>query len=211
VRHLSDRLLQFCSRLLSGQLPDRLRDIRARYEHHLILKVADEAVPYTKGLLAGLFPSSTGAAFECNEREANLAMLHRFAVAGAAIRYQTVHGNEVEDIVALDIALRRNDRDWFEQLPAELDECLIAKIYYGHFFCHVLHQDYILKKGSSPAEFKQRLLALLDERGAEYPAEHNVGHQYKAKPALAEHYRELDPGNHLNPGIGFTSRNKNWR
>jgi D-lactate dehydrogenase len=57
---------------------------------------------------------------------------------------------------------------------------------------------------------EHRLLELMDARGAEYPAEHNVGHLYAAKPALAAHYRRLDPTNVFNPGIGKTSRLKNW-
>jgi D-lactate dehydrogenase (quinone) len=207
---LSDRLLQAASYGLPQHLPPRLRDFRDRYEHHLVLKVADECIPFAQSLVAQLFPSEAGAAFKCTAQEEELAMLHRFAVAGAAIRYQAIHGSEVEDIVALDIALRRDDRDWFERLPPDLDEQLIAKVYYGHFFCHVLHQDYLVKKGSDCAEFKRRLLKIIEARGAEYPAEHNVGHQYKAKPALADHYRALDPGNRLNPGIGRTSRKRNW-
>jgi D-lactate dehydrogenase len=55
---------------------------------------------------------------------------------------------------------------------------------------------------------KAAMLALLDQRGAEYPAEHNVGHIYKAKPALAAHYEALDPTNSFNPGIGKTSRSR---
>lgn len=35
--------------------------------------------------------------------------LHRFAAAGAAVRYHAVHADQVEDILALDIALRRNE------------------------------------------------------------------------------------------------------
>jgi D-lactate dehydrogenase len=52
---------------------------------------------------------------------------------------------------------------------------------------------------------------LLDARGAEYPAEHNVGHLYNAKPALRDHYRRLDPCNCFNPGIGRTSKHAHWR
>lgn len=207
---LSDRLLQLVSHYLPRHVPKRLMQFRNRYEHYLVVKVADEAISYTRVLLSEMFPSASGNAFECSEQEAQLAMLHRFAVAGAAIRYHKIHGDEVEDIVALDIALPRNEREWFEKLPPEFDDVLIAKVYYGHFFCHVFHQDYVLKKGTSAAEFKKRMLAILDERSAEYPAEHNVGHQYVAQPALAAHYRALDPGNHLNPGIGFTSRKKHW-
>jgi D-lactate dehydrogenase (quinone) len=52
------------------------------------------------------------------------------------------------------------------------------------------------------------LLRLLDGRGAEYPAEHNVGNLYEAKRPLREFYESLDPTNSLNPGIGKTSRQK---
>ena len=46
--------------------------------------------------------------------------------------------------------------------------------------------------------------------GAEYPAEHNVGHEYIAKPTLSNFYKKLDPTNGFNPGIGRTSKLKNW-
>ena len=46
---------------------------------------------------------------------------------------------------------------------------------------------------------------------AEYPAEHNVGHLYVAKPALAGFYQSLDPTNTFNPGIGHTPRGRDWQ
>lgn len=56
------------------------------------------------------------------------------------------------------------------------------------------------------------MLALLRERGAQYPAEHNVGHLYKAPDALKQFYRENDPTNSMNnPGIGKTTRKKYWK
>jgi len=45
---------------------------------------------------------------------------------------------------------------------------------------------------------------LLDARGAQFPAEHNFGHLYDAKPELIHHYKSLDPSNSFNPGIGRT-------
>ena len=98
--------------------------------------------------------------------EGSKAFLHRFAAAGAAIRYQAVHSEEVEDILALDIALRRNDTEWFEHLPPEIDSKLVHKLYYGHFMCYVFHQDYIVKKGVDAHALKEQMLALLHERGA---------------------------------------------
>ncbi|MEO1317401.1 MAG: D-lactate dehydrogenase, partial [Pseudomonadota bacterium] len=59
-------------------------------------------------------------------------------------------------------------------------------------------------------EIKARMLKVLDGRGALYPAEHNVGHLYKASEAQADFYRRCDPTNSLNPGIGKMSKRKNY-
>lgn len=76
--------------------------------------------------------------------------------------------------------------------------------------CHVLHQDYIVRKGVDIKALKAQMLELLEKRGAEYPAEHNVGHLYKAKPDLADFYKSFDPTNSMNPGIGKMSKKKNY-
>ena len=61
-------------------------------------------------------------------------------------------------MMSLDIAFPRNEKNWFEKLPKEIDELLEMKLYYGHLFCHVLHQNYIVKKGVDGAELKKKLL-----------------------------------------------------
>ena len=209
-RDLSDRLMQALGRLFPSHLPQRMTDYRNRYEHHLMLKVTGPGIEATRRHLASVFPSAKGDFFECAPEEGQKAFLHRFAAAGAAVRYRAMHRETVEDIVALDIALKRNERDWFEILPDEVAAPILIKMYYGHFFCHVFHQDYIVRKGHDPIELEHRMWKLLDERGAEYPAEHNVGHLYQAKPVLKDFYRNLDPSNCLNPGIGQTSKRQHW-
>lgn len=209
--HLSDKVLQGVSRLFPSHLPPRMKAYRDRFAHHLMLKVsaagADEAHDYLRMTLSG-----TGADFfECSDQEGSKAFLHRFAAASAAVRYRSIHSADVEDIVALDIALRRNDQEWEETLPPELDQAISRKLYYGHFLCHVFHQDYIVRKGQDCLALEHRLWALLDARGAEYPAEHNVGHLYPAKPALKAFYQELDPCNCFNPGIGKTGKFAHYR
>lgn len=207
----SDRLLQAIGRRLPDPLPQRLRDFRERFAHYLILKVSRDQVLATRSLLEQRFAAERdGAFFECSAREAAKAFLHRFVVAGAAVRYRAVHPDTVADIVALDVALPRNTLDWVERLPAALADQTVHALYYGHFFCHVFHQDYIVRKGCDPLAFEHALQALLDQRGAQYPAEHNVGHLYSAKPQLARFYRGLDPRNQLNPGIGQTPRARGW-
>ncbi|XEB11940.1 D-lactate dehydrogenase [Xanthomonas sp. DAR 35659] len=208
---LADRLLQALTDRLPEHLPPRMRAWRDRYEHHLLLRVSAQDATATEAFLAAHFAGRDGGYFRCDAEEGRKAFLHRFAVAGAAVRYRQVHRDTVEDIVALDVALRRNDRQWQETLPPALEAALLGKLYYGHFFCHVFHQDYLVRKGHDPLAIEHAMWALLDRRGAEYPAEHNVGHLYRAKPALAAFYRALDPSNSFNPGIGQTPKGKHWQ
>lgn len=209
--HLSDKLMQTFSNVLPQHLPQKLLQYREQYEHNLIVKMGGDGVQEARDYLKTYFgDSNNGAFFECDAVETQAAMLHRFAVASAAIRYRAIHEKDVEDIVALDIALRRNDREWFETLPPEIDHKISHKLYYGHFMCHVFHQDYIVKKGNDCMELEHQMLELLDKRGAQYPAEHNVGHLYEAKPELRKFYKSLDPTNSFNPGIGHTSKKKYW-
>ncbi len=212
MKGLSDKVLQIICKFLPSHLPKRMNEFRDLYEHHLILRIENQDVEQVDQYLKQYFSSrETGHYFHCNDEEGRKAFLHRFAVAGAAIRYRDTHRSEVEDIVALDIALRRNDRQWVETLPKEMDEKIIHKLYYGHFLCHVFHQDYIVRKGVDPLQMEHEMWHLLDDRGAEYPAEHNVGHLYIAKPALKNHYQKLDPTNSFNVGIGQTSKLKYWK
>ncbi|TGX55689.1 D-lactate dehydrogenase [Sphingomonas gei] len=204
--HLADRMLQWLADRMPDHLPARMLAWRDCYEHHLVLRISEEGVAEAREALAARYPSAVGDWFECTAAEGDAAFLHRFAAAGAAVRYRQIHADAVEDIVALDIALPRNTLDWFERLPEALSAPILHKLYYGHFLCHVFHQDYIVRKGSDPLALEHAMWELLDRRGAEYPAEHNVGHLYPAKPALRAHYAALDPCNMFNPGIGHTSR-----
>nr|WP_136250769.1 D-lactate dehydrogenase [Ningiella ruwaisensis] len=207
---LSDIFMQFIARLLPHHLPSRMQGFYYKYEHHLILKMSDGGIEEAKAFLPGFFAQTEneGDFFECNEQESQAAFLHRFAAAGAAVRYQTLHQDKVGEILALDIALKRNELNWVESLPEEISSQIELSLYYGHFFCHVFHQDYVLKKGADAKAVKQAMLALLDERGAKYPAEHNVGHLYEAEKALQSFYQSLDPTNTFNPGIGKMSKHR---
>ncbi len=205
----TDKVMQIIANLFPKHLPKRMVEYRDKYEHHLILKMSDDGIAEAQDLLQSFFDvSKTGDYFECNEEESESAFLNRFAAAGAAIRYEVMHEKEVGEMLALDIAIPRNAWEWFETLPEEIAQHLEKKLYYGHFFCYVFHQDYILKKGSDAKHVKDMMLALLNERGAKYPAEHNVGHLYDAEPDLQNFYKRLDPTNTFNPGIGKIPKHK---
>ncbi|MEM8506522.1 MAG: D-lactate dehydrogenase [Bacteroidota bacterium] len=207
----SDRLMQFLSRLWPNHLPRRMEEYRDLYEHHWIIETADAAIDESRAYFEEFFKKNEGDFFECNEKEGEKALLHRF-VAGSAIgRYHAIHQKEVGEMMSIDVAFPRNEKDWFENLPPEIDDLFEIKLHYGHLFCHVFHQNYIVKKGVDAKMLKNKLLKTFDERGAEYPAEHNVGHEYAAKPILEQFYKTLDPTNRFNPGIGQTSKLKYWK
>ena len=197
-------------RLVPEHLPRRMNEYRDRFEHHLMIRMGGEGIAEARAYFASIFPSASGDYFECTQQEGDDAFLHRFAFGGAAGRYKATHPHTVEDLLALDVALPRNETDWLPDLPPDLDAQLVYKSVCAHFFCHVLHQEYLVRKGADVAAIKMRFLALLDARGVEYPAEHNVGHLYEAKPALKAFYRSLDPTNTFNPGIGKTSKKRHW-
>jgi D-lactate dehydrogenase len=208
--HLSDKIMYGISRIFPKHLPKRLREYRDKYEHHLMLKMSGVGINDARQFLASRYPSAKGNFFECSIEEGEKAFLHRFAAAGAGIHFRAIHHRKVEGIVALDIALRRNDREWFETLPPEIADPVLHKLYYGHFFCNVFHQDYIVRKGRSTLGLEHAMWNLLEARGAQFPAEHGFGHLYCAKPSLIAHYERLDPCNSFNPGIGRTSKRARW-
>ncbi len=208
-KFLPDLFLYFVSRLFPQHLPQRLLEYRDEYEHYLILSMSDGAIDEARRYLAEQWGTQEGVGyFECDETEQQAALLHRFAAAGAAIRYQTVHQKTTEEVLALDVALLGSDNSWGDAVPSEVAEHLDLSLNYGHYMCHVFHQDYIFRKGTDLAAMKKQMLEQLDAKGAKYPAEHNVGHMYEADDTLKRFYAELDPTNTFNPGIGKTSKKR---
>ena len=206
----SDRLMQFLSIFWPNHLPKRMENFRKKYEHYWIIEMSDEGIDEARIYFQQLFSTIDGNFFECNTKEAKKALLHRFVSASAIGRYHNLNRNKLGAELSMDIAFKRNEKNWFESLPQEIDNQLDMKLYYGHLFCHVMHHNYITKKNANAEEVKNKLLEIYKSKGAKYPAEHNVGHEYIAEPSLVHFYNELDPTNSLNPGIGGTSKLKNW-
>ena len=206
----SEKIMQYMSYLWPNHLPKRMEQYRDKYEHHWIVEMSGAGVDEARTYLNNFFSQNAGDYFECTKEEGDKAILHRFVAGGAIGRYHAMKAKELGPIMTIDVAFPRNEKEWFETLPKEIDDQIAVKFYYGHLFCHVMHQNYILKKGADAKAIKNKILETFDARGAEYPAEHNVGHEYFAKGALKSFYKALDPTNSFNPGIGKTSKCKNW-
>lgn len=210
-KHFSDKFLYYFSRVLPDHLPSRMRSYRDLFEHHLILQCSDEAISQTRDMLIERFETSdSGNFFECSHKEGHAALLHRFVAGGAAGRFAIIHADQVEGLIPFDIALPRNDEAWHDLVPKELADQIAAPFTLAHFFCHVFHLDFVAKKGADIETLKAAFHEALTERGAKYPAEHNVGHIYSAEQSLSDFYQSLDPTNSFNPGIGKTSKQKHY-
>ena len=209
--NLSDKIMQFLSIFWPNHLPKRIEEYREKFDHHWIIEMSDEGIDEARDYFKHFFSRSEGDFFECSDKEGKKAILHRYTAASAFGRYSKIFEHKIGGQMSMDIAFPRNEKKWFEELPADLDKKFELKFYYGHLFCHVLHQNYIIKKGYDQEGIKKKMFEIYDKRGAEYPSEHNVGHEYVAKTDLLNFYKELDPTNTFNPGIGLSSKNKFWK
>ena len=208
----ADHLLQRLAQLLPDHLPKRIRAYREAYEHHLIVVGADQAIGEIRQVLHEVTRENhAGAFFECSPKEGDAALLNRLVAGGSPARYNLIHSKETNGMVTFDVALPRNYAKWYQFLPEDLLEQCAAPYRGGHFMCHVFHWDFVVKAGVDPQAIKARMMSLLDEIGAKYPAEHNVGNQYCAEPEHAAFFRELDPSNTFNAGVGKMSKYRNYQ
>ena len=210
--HLSDKALQFIADLLPDHLPRRIRDYRNRFEHYMFFLTSDESIEPMQELLDSEISGKDEYEYiKCNKSEGKDVLLHRYVAGAAPVRYRIINSDDVGDLIPLDIALPRNCSSWYEILPREILSQMAESFQMGHFLCMVFHWDFIVKKGVSSLLIKERILNVLDENKAKYPAEHNVGHLYTAEEPLDHFYRELDPTNSFNSGIGKMSKKKNYK
>jgi D-lactate dehydrogenase len=221
---LPDRLLQMTGVFMPPSLPNSLAEQACSYRYHLIIKVANSNnddnsndngshghIAAAQAFLQSHMQQHQGVVHLCTAAESQALLVFRSAATVAMFRYHNLNHTRFGALLSTDIALPRNAVDWDEVLPINLQKQVSKTFYLGHFFCHVMHQDYLLYPEVDAKKFKDELLAFYDRRRIEYPAEHNVGHVYTAKPALHTFYKKLDPTNSLNPGIGQTAKWKNWR
>ena len=223
---LPDRMLQMTGVFMPPSLPNSLAEQACSYRYHLIIKVANSNnddninsnnsgshghIAAAQAFLQSHMQQHQGVMHLCTAAESQALLVFRSAATAAMFRYHNLNHTRFGELLSTDIALPRNAVDWDEVLPINLQKQVSKTFYLGHFFCHVMHQDYLLYPEVDAKKFKDELLAFYDRRRIEYPAEHNVGHVYTAKPALHTFYKKLDPTNSLNPGIGQTAKWKNWR
>tara|TARA_Y100001968_G_C19126072_1_gene604330 strand:- start:231 stop:767 length:537 start_codon:yes stop_codon:yes gene_type:complete len=177
----------------------------------MIILAADESIDEMHNFLDSMKQSHNQYDyFICNESEGKDALLHRYVAGAAPARFKILNSSSSGELLPLDIALPRNFESWYDLIPEELLSQMEGSFRMAHFFCMVFHLDFVLKKGVDSSKLKNQILKILDDIGAKYPAEHNVGHFYNASLDQSNFFRKLDPTNSFNSGIGKTSKKKNY-
>lgn len=208
---LIERSLQTLAHFLPAPIGKKAKAQLCRHQHHLIIKMADDGIEEMENFLKAIQHQHGGSYQRVNAKVGKQLLTLRFAGTAAMLRYHQLHAQQYGALLSTDIALPRNAQHWREQLPPSLAAQCKTFFSMGHFFCHVFHQDYFLHPHTDPNTFKQQLLDFYSSQHIKYPAEHNVGHLYQASEKQIEFYRQLDPTNSLNPGIGHTTKRKNWQ
>lgn len=209
--NILDRAIQLFNHFAPSWVEPRLQEFHQKYQHLLMIKIDMLQNDELQKLLIEFFSGQKVQFFQCTQKEEKNIFLIRFAVGGCVIYYcESKDIDPNERLVSFDVAFRRNDEQWLIRLPEKLQNQVMMESCCGHFFCFVSHQDYLLKEGVDAHQFKNEVLSYLKERGAKYPAEHNVGHLYQASLDYQTHLKQLDPTNTFNPGIGKTSKCKHW-
>lgn len=67
-----------------------MTDYRDRFEHHLLVRVAEAGVAEASTYFKSVFPSVKGDYFECAAAEANKAFLHLSVANSQILRYGSV-------------------------------------------------------------------------------------------------------------------------
>ncbi len=210
--HICDKILQFASQKFPDHLPKRIRQYRDKFEHYMLFLVSDSTIEPMQDLLDSETSNQTDYEYiKCTKSEGRDALLHRYVSGGAPARYRIINESIAGDLLPLDIALPRNCHDWYKLLPPEILTNMSESFQMGHFLCMVFHWDFVVNKGVDASAMKRDILRILDKINAKYPAEHNVGHFYHAEESLQSFYKQLDPKNSFNCGIGKMSKNKDYR
>ncbi len=205
-----DLLLNALVKILPNHMPKLFDNLNKDYKHHLILKcdqrIYNDVLKVSKNIFA---ENNNNNFLICNSRESKKLTLNRFVFAGASARCANLSKQANPELLPLDVALKRNDDNWFHDISIDSKEDVLKTLTVAHFFCLVFHREYVIKKGKDNNKVKNKLLRWFDKIEAKYPAEHNVGHMYEADDNLRKFYQRLDPTNTFNPGIGFKkSQNK---
>jgi D-lactate dehydrogenase len=134
----------------------------------------------------------------CGPEDTKRITSFRFAAASAFRTWCVGRGLQG---VSIDYALPKNYID----CPSVTDLGVAApatRMRYSHFGCNVVHEDLAFAAGVDTHAAKMAIKHRVEALGGALPAEHGHGVEYTAPPAQQQRWRQMDPSNTMNPGVG---------
>ena len=123
-------------------------------------KIFDEVLKVSKNIFN---ENSKNNLLICSTKESKKLTLNRFVFAGASARCANLSRNANPDLLPFDVALKRNDDNWFHDIALDAKKDVLKTLTVGHFFCLVFHREYVIKKGINITLVDARFAKPLDE------------------------------------------------
>jgi len=206
---ICDLFLYYTNNLLPQPLHKPIHDLTQKYDHHLLVEMGE----YGNGELQDMLrrfeehvktlPEGSIAWHSCNPDEANSAKYFRFVTAAAFRTYCVGKGLEG---LSLDYSLPKNEMGAPPITYAEP----VKRMRYSHFGCNVVHEDVAFTAGVDTLKAKYDIKHTIEGMKGKLPAEHGHGTEYKAPADVQERWKQMDPSNTMNPGVGGLPYTKHY-
>lgn len=207
--HFTDRFMQKLGHVFPAHLPERMKSWRDKYEHHLLLKMAGDGIEEAQTWLTAYFREAEGDFLPARRKKAAKrfftasppqeppSVTRRYMPTKWKTFWRWISLCAVTIPSGLSICRRRSTVSWYiSSITVTL--CATSST-----------RTTSSKRRRCPRTEREDAGAAEGARGA-IPRRANVGHLYEAPESLKQFYRQNDPTNSMNPGLGKTSKQKYW-
>ncbi|KAL7568542.1 hypothetical protein ACA910_002655 [Epithemia clementina (nom. ined.)] len=225
-----DRFLFAANHFIPAPLPSTIMRLANHFDHHAALTVGEFGGGELDRLIQRMqdFANKAGQEkmkiHECKgPRESQSLLAFRFAAAPAFRTYCV--GNRLQGI-SVDYALPKSrgqvpplsltgnstTSDGDDVDDKENNNLPVKRMRYSHFGCNVVHEDLAYLPGCDVQKAKYALKHAVETgMGGRLPSEHGHGREYVAPPVTQARWKQMDPLNVCNPGIGGLSYKPEYR
>ena len=210
---LPDRLMYAVNNVLPEVLPPSIQTLGKEYDHHLLVTLGEYGngnMKRTEDRLNAFMESHPEVvACPCEDAsDVGKVTFFRFAAAPAFKTWCVGNGTQG---VSIDYALAKNDASCPSYDYLKGDHVPLKRMRYSHFGCNVVHEDLAFADGVDVHHCKMEIKKKIEGGGGMLPAEHGHGTEYHAPRETQERWRQVDPTNTMNPGVGGVGYNYGYK
>jgi D-lactate dehydrogenase len=209
-----DKVLYWFNPITPAILPKSIMTMGTKWDHHIAITVGDYEGSLDRFLERMKdFQSKHGGdddtkvnVHECTTASEQSSLNAFRFVAAPAFRTWCV-GQGVQGF-SVDYALPKNGGQAPPLGGGDDDAAMmpLKRMRYSHFGCNVVHEDLAFGPEVDIESVKKQLKKTIEHKhGGKLPAEHGHGTEYHAPEPTQRRWKNMDPLNIMNPGIGGLS------